>query len=112
MLDAICAMSKGQTFVLEKISKINYRIATHEGCANERLASQASKLFVIPTELIPPNYREGFSELIERMERTVQDLPGLMVPVRVKGIYNKTAVKYIKLLIEIEDFLTDSNGHH
>ncbi|MEW7281316.1 hypothetical protein ABW636_22225 [Aquimarina sp. 2201CG1-2-11] len=96
-----------EEFLLNKISRINYKIAVHEGCANERLASQTGLIFTIPTAIIPDPYKIKFNELVRLLENTVKDFPGLMIPVRVKGIYNKTAVKYIILLMEIEEHLNE-----
>jgi len=89
-----------------KLPIINYRIATHEGTASRRLASQANELLPMPIESVPDKCRKEFAKLKNLIEKTLDDLPknnGLMVPVRLANIHNSTAVKYIKLLIEIED---------
>lgn len=83
-------------------------MATHEGDANTRLASQTGEILRLVKSDVPKKYKSQFNELIVVLEKTVEKLPGLMIPVRVKGIYNKTAVKYIKLLWEIEDELREN----
>lgn len=85
---------------------INYRIATHEGAASRRLASQANELLPMPIESVPDECKKEFAKLKKLIEVTLDDLPknnGLMTPVRLVNIHNSTAVKYIKLLLEIED---------
>ena len=97
-------------YFLEKLSIINYRMAIHEGDANRRLASQSVEILykLFPTE-VPTKYRKQFSELINRIEKTLGNIrqPGLY-PARIDGIRNRTASKYIKLLIEIEDSLKEN----
>lgn len=83
-------------------------MATHEGDANRRLASEAVKIILLPSDEVPCSYRKEFLKLRKLAEDTVRDLssPGL-TPIRIKGIRNRTAVKYIKLLINIEESLRD-----
>jgi hypothetical protein len=89
---------------LEKLPLINYRMAIHEGDANRRLASQAWEISLLPNSLIPSRYRDQFAKLKLLIEQEINELPdSLMVPVRLGNIQRSTAVKYIKLLIEIED---------
>ncbi|PIP60217.1 hypothetical protein COX00_04120 [Candidatus Uhrbacteria bacterium CG22_combo_CG10-13_8_21_14_all_47_17] len=88
-----------------KLPTINYRIATHEGTASRRLASQANELLPMPIESVPDECKKDFTNLKRLIEETLNNLPrnsGLMVPVRLANIHNSTAVKYIKLLMEIE----------
>jgi hypothetical protein len=86
-----------------KLPHINYRIATHEGAAVRRLASQANELLPMPASMVPDECKKQFCKLKELIENEIGNLPkGVMVPVGLGGIQNKTAVKYIKLLIEIE----------
>lgn len=87
-----------------KLPIINYRIATHEGYAVRRLASQANELLPMPVELVPDERKTQFVKLKKLIEGELDNLPrGVMVPVRLGNIRNSTAVKYIKLLLEIED---------
>ena len=89
-----------------KLPIINYRIATHEGAASRRLASQTNELLPMPIESVPAECKKEFTKLKKLIEDTLDDLPktnGLMWPVQLANIHNSTAVKYIKLLIEIED---------
>jgi len=92
---------------LGKLSIINYKIAIHEGDANRKLASQAVQILykLFPSE-VPKKYRKEFEELINLIEKTLNNIhqAGLH-PARIEGIRNSTASKYIKLLIEIEDYL-------
>jgi hypothetical protein len=51
-----------------------------------------------------------FNDLIACIERTLKDLPTRwLIPWRIKWIYNVTAAKYIKLLIDIENELKFSD---
>ena len=86
-----------------KLPYINYRIATHEGNAIRRLASQANELLPMPVALVPDENKKQFKQLKKLIEDEISNLPkGVMVPVSLGGMWNKTAVKYIILLIEIE----------
>lgn len=95
-------------YLKSKLFDVNYSMMVHEGNANERLASQSTKILLLPKSEIPEKYSEQFHELIILIEKTMDNLssPGLM-PIRIRGIYNVTAVKYIKLLFEIQDFLNN-----
>lgn len=97
-------MSGGKSPILGKISIINYGIATHEGNAVTRLASQSDQIVVIPEIEVPAEYRERFKNLKGLIEDSMSRFPNL--PVRGKlRIQNRTAVKYIILLMSIEDYL-------
>ena len=94
---------------LGKLSLINYRIAIHEGDANRRLASQsveiAFKLF--PSE-VPLQYKKEFNKFLSCINKTLDTVAeSCFHPVKILGIRNSTASKYIKLLIEIEDCLKE-----
>lgn len=86
-------------------------MATHEGDANRRLASQAAKILLLPSNEVPCSYRKEFLKLRKLAEDTIRDLssPGL-TPTRIRGIRTRTAVKYIKLLIDIEESLRDEQN--
>ncbi len=92
-------------YFLSKISNINYKMAIHEGDANRRLASQSVEILykLFPNE-VPSKYKEGFNELINYIEKTLKSIkqPGIH-PIRIIGIKNVTASKYIKMLIDIEN---------
>jgi hypothetical protein len=93
-------------YLLEKISAINYRIATHEGIAMARLSGEAHQIFMLPTSYIPDKYQNEFNKLHEKIKETIKGIEG-RTPSRIKGINgNKKAIQYIKLLINIEDQLT------
>lgn len=98
-----------KNYFLSKLFNINYRIATHEGNANRRLASQATEILfqLAPNnKLVPDPYKIEFSKLITLLNDTLAESEG-RVSVRVKGIQNRTAAKYIKLLIDIREYLED-----
>lgn len=82
---------------------INYRIATHEGTANRRLASQVQAILPIPVDVVPKDCRKQFAKLKQLIDDEMGKLPDGIWPVRLGNIRNSTAIKYIKLLIEIED---------
>lgn len=94
-------------YFFKKLSIINYKMAIHEGNANRRLASQSveilHKLFLSE---VPGKFKKEFNELINLIDKTLSKIqqPGVY-PVKIDGIKNKKAANYIKMLIEIEDFL-------
>lgn len=100
-------MTKDQELFYRIVAKINYKIAAHEGDANSRLASQSSNILFLPQSVVPILYQQKFKQLINLIEETLDSLPFLMIPVRIKGIYKKTAVKFIILLIELEDYFAE-----
>jgi hypothetical protein len=91
-----------------KLSDINYRMAIHEGDANRRLASEAGKILLLPQNEVPESHKNEFKKLTQLIEDTLKNLsaPGL-TPIKLKKIQNRTAAKYIKLLIDIGDELRD-----
>lgn len=101
-----------ENYFLGKLSIINYKMAIHEGDANRRLASQSVEILhkLFPCAA-PDKYRKNFSELISRIEKTLENIhkSGLH-PARIDGIRNSTAVKYIKLLIEMEHYLKEDQA--
>ncbi len=97
-----------KNYFLGKLFDINYRIAIHEGNANRRLASQAAEiLFQLAPhhKLVPDQYKAGFSKLIILINNLIESRG--RVHVRRKSIQNRTAAKYIKLLIDIRESLED-----
>jgi hypothetical protein len=95
-----------QDYFRAKLFDINYNILIHEGAANNRLASQAIKILLLPMSEVPKKYSKQFLELIKLIENTMVNLPSPgLTPVKITGIYNKTAVNYIKLLYDIQDYL-------
>lgn len=96
-------------YFYSKLFDINYRMATHEGNANQRLASEAYKILaqLAPNyRLVPEQYKDRFAKLIALIKDTIAETEG-RIPIRIKGIQNKTATKYIKLLIDIKESLGD-----
>lgn len=102
-----------KNYFYSKLFEINYRIATHEGNANQRLASEAIKILVhlAPNhKFIPEQYKDKFDKLLTLVQSTVANTEG-RIPSRIKGIQNRTAVKYIKLLIDIEESIRVSGNN-
>ena len=77
-------------------------MAIHEGNANERLASEAIHVHLLPSNEVPDIYKKEFTKLRNLIDETIKKLsaPGL-TPTRLGNIQNKTASKSIKLLIDI-----------
>lgn len=100
-----------KAYMLEKVSDINYRMAVHEGNANARLASEATKILLLPENTLPEQYETKLSALKKLIGLTLQGLsaPGL-TPTRLKGMQNAKAAKYIELLIEIEEHVKAEKG--
>jgi hypothetical protein len=91
---------------LSKLFDVNYNMMIHKGNANERLASQANKILLLPISEVPKKYSKQFLELIKLIENTMLNLPSPgLLPIKIRGIYNKTAMNYIKLLYDIQDYL-------
>ena len=95
-------MGKMKAYLMEKLFDINYRMAIHEGNANQRLASEAGKILLLPSSEVPERYKNEFNKLRQLIEETIRNLlaPGL-TPTKLGNIRNSTASKYIKLLIDI-----------
>jgi|SaaInlStandDraft_4_1057021.scaffolds.fasta_scaffold220103_1 hypothetical protein len=94
--------------VLGKISLINYRIATHKGDAIRRLGNQVHILTIIPADLIPKEYRKENQALKKLVDIEMGGLGNNFISTsKVGNIHNSTAIKYIKLLISIEDKLSN-----
>ena len=80
-------------------------MSLHEGDASRRLASQANDILAqLHLTNVPKPFRGDFKKFISLIDETVYDAEG-RIPLRIKGIYNITAVKYIKLLVEIQEYL-------
>jgi len=95
-------------YFLEKLFDINYRMAIHECNAIRRLASESIKIIILPSNEVPILYKKEFLKLRKLLEDNIKDLnsPGV-IPTKIKGIKNKTAAKYIKLLLDIYYSLSD-----
>ena len=95
-------------YFLEKLFDVNYKMSIHEGNASSRLASQAIKIYLLSPSEVPPLYKKEFLKLKDIIENPIRSLSVLgLTPTRLQGIGNKTAVKYIKLLLDIEYSLRD-----
>lgn len=97
-------------YYLCKLAQINYKIAVHPERANIRLTSQADKILVISSEIVPEKFKTQFTELTDRIDASYKEAEHLgkgLTPYRLNGIYNKTATKYIKLLLDIEEELRE-----
>lgn len=101
-------MGQMKLYFLEKLSAINYRMANNEKDANSRIASEGRNILLLPTFEVPERYKEDYTKLIQLIKATMENLPspGLMLG-RLNHIQNRTAAKYIKLLINIESSLKD-----
>jgi len=88
-------------YYLGKLAAANYQIAIHPGAANERLTSQVDRILILSSEIIPEEYRRDFSVLIKRINESYGSRP----PHKIYGMRNKTAARYIKLLLDIQEGL-------
>jgi hypothetical protein len=99
-------MGKMKSYFTGKLFDINYRLATHEGDANRRLASESVRILLLPTNEVPERHRSEFNKLRRLIENTLKHLPsGGLTPSSIRSIRNSTAAKFIKLLIQIESEL-------
>ena len=95
-------------YYLSKLARINYKIAIHPESANIRLTSQMDAILVIAPTVIPEQYRKQFQALVNLIGTSYEKAEHLgkgVHPYKLEGIYNNTASKYIKLLLDIEDYL-------
>ena len=101
-------MGSMKNYFIGKLFDINYRIATHEGDANSRLASQAVRILFLSPDEVPSRYSAEFNKLKDIIEETVKSLPvpGL-TPSKLSKIRNDTAARYIKLLLDIQYSMDD-----
>jgi len=100
-----------KTYFIGKLFDINYRVATHEGDANRRLASEAVKILLLPSNEVPDMYKSEFEKLKQLTEETIKTPPESgLTPTRLRGIRNSTAAKYIKLLIDIQEHLRNEQN--
>jgi hypothetical protein len=78
-------------------------MAIHPGDANRRLASEISAIMKIPPYALPAKYQRGFNQLQQLIEETVRRLPEPELrPTHLGRIQNRTAVRFIKMLIALE----------
>lgn len=83
-------------------------MAIHPGDANTRLASEIDQILVLWPSDIPAQYKVRFDELVELIQSSSEaaQLIGVgLRPSKIGRIQNRTAAKYIKLLIDIENEL-------
>jgi hypothetical protein len=93
-------------YFLEKVSDINYRIATHDGDANGRLASEAAEILLLPENVLSPKYEKELVQLKSLITSAMQALaaPG-SAPARLGNLHNSTAEKFIKALANYQAYL-------
>ncbi len=95
---------------LAKLSQLNYKISIHPKAANARLTSQIDQILVISGSIIPEQFKNEFKKLtalIDKSYMSAQKLGNGLKPYKLEGIQDRTAAKYIKLLIDIEHSLED-----
>ena len=91
-------------YLIGKLSEINYNLAIHRGDANRRLASEAIKIYLLPSTEVPTVYKDEFTKLRDIISKTIKNLSSpVLTPTKLIGINNVTAAKYLKLLIDIAD---------
>jgi hypothetical protein len=95
-------MGKFKPFFLERISIINYNMAIHEGNAKQRLASQCRNILLLPIEEVPERSLIEYKKLIGMIRTELSFYPKGLEITNFIGKRNSTAIKYIKILIEIE----------
>lgn len=100
-----------KSYFLSKLSDINRKMAIHEGNAIQRLDSQAGMILLLPTKQVPNSHKKEFNKLRKLIADSIRTSHGLM-PAGLTGIRNRTAAKYIDLLLEIEDVLRYSQGNN
>ncbi|NUM79820.1 hypothetical protein HUU42_03360 [bacterium] len=101
-------MGQMKAYLIEKLSGINYRMTVHEGDAKRRLAVEAANIFLLPKHEIPVEYEKQFQGLLDLIEASMP-FNGL-TPTNLKGLRNPPAVKYIKLLLDIQSELKNNEN--
>ncbi len=87
---------------------VNHNMAVHVGDANRRLASESTNILRIDQNIIPLHYKKDFEKLREIIKKTLKGITfSDREPYRLDGIRNSTAVKYIKLLWQIQDTIKE-----
>lgn len=101
-------MENISSYLEGKLFDINYRMATHEGNANRRLASEAAKIRLLAETEVPKHYRKEFRKLLRLIENTFRQLPASgLTPTSIRNIYNVTAAKYIKMLLDMQYYIQE-----
>ena len=89
-------------YLKEKLSDILFRIHTHKEHANIRLASQAHNINIFKNDPdIPSQYQKQFERLIQDIEKAQLFYGNKEDIYKFPYMRKSTAVKYIKLLIDI-----------
>jgi len=97
-----------RNYFIAKLSEINRRMAIHEGNASRRLANEAVAILLLPSSDVPGKYKKDFLELRRLIEATIKKLPAPgLTPSKLGRIQNRTASKYIQMLLSIEDYIND-----
>ena len=100
-------------YYIAKIAQINYKISIHPDDANTRLTSQADRILVVVPSVVPAQFREQFTSLIDLINVNYVNAQRLGVglrPHKLSGINKNAAAVYIKVLIDIEHSLELENG--
>ena len=95
-------MGKFKSFFIERLSIINYNMAIHEGNAKQRLASECRKILLLPIEEVPGHFISEFKELTTLIKTELSFYPRGHEISNFVGKRNSMAIKYIKLLLEME----------
>ncbi|MBC8525409.1 MAG: hypothetical protein ISS28_06460 [Candidatus Cloacimonetes bacterium] len=95
-------------YFIEKISDINYRISVNEGNANRRLSSEAYKILLLPDRVLPNNLQSKLKVLKTKIRLKIKNTPDGLIPIKIGNIQNRTAVKYIKMLIDFEEYVKNN----
>ncbi|MCP3923082.1 MAG: hypothetical protein GY714_10900 [Desulfobacterales bacterium] len=93
-----------EIYFSSKLADINYRISVHEGNANQRLASEALKISLLPSYEVPDEFKIDYEKLLKLIKETLKSSQG-RIPTRLLSIQNRTAIKYIELLINIGTYI-------
>jgi hypothetical protein len=102
-------MGNGRTYFISKLSELNSRMIVHEGDARTRLVSEADNIFVLPIGELPEMYKHDYNELLNLIINSYKNksIQKDFAQKTIKDIRNITAVKYIKLLLDIENRLRE-----
>ena len=89
-------------YFLSKLSDINYRISVHPDVAKKRISSEAVHILMLSDQYVPKKYHALFSKLIQILKENAFTMTNGPTFYSLGAMHNETAVKYIKLLMDIQ----------
>lgn len=109
--------SKGEGYFISKLFEINYKMSIHVGSSTARLSNYIPKILsqLNNISVVPNKHKKDFNNLLDICKSTIHGTEG-RIPCKIKMVKNNRTVhlrnaaasKYIKLLLDIYDEMTNS----